>query len=213
MAKSPRKSNEEETSAEQWAREARASARTTAKSDPAALKYQHDQRMKIAQEWASLPADYPLELVANIASRLLRDEDYADAVCRALRLLQVCDQTQKTIKDRKELLQLEAATGNDDFEYPEGLFRMSYGEAIKFITGQRRHDRAEEDYLVFLEVTKPSQTKSERTNALKSEERDGIDVGMARKLRDHFNELRAQGNLGKRARPSEKFDEQNDSDG
>jgi hypothetical protein len=208
MAKVPRKSTKKETSFEQWAREAKENAGKTAKIDPAALKYRYDEAAKIAQELVSLPAEYPLELVANIASRLLVGEDYQGAANRALRLLQACNQTQEKIKDRKEFLNakfMRAAGESDDFEFPEGLYRMPYVEAIKFITGQKRHDRAEEDYLRFSEAIKPSQSKSELNKALKLEESQGIDAGIARKLRRQFDELREQGKLDKRARPTEKI--------
>jgi len=76
MAKVPRKSKKKETSAEQWAREAKENARKTAKIDPAALKYRYDEVTKIARELVLLPAEYPLKLVANIAARLLPDEDH-----------------------------------------------------------------------------------------------------------------------------------------
>lgn len=193
----------EESSAERWAREAKEQARKTAKINPAELEYREERAMQAVRANLRIPDDFPLELTAKIAAQLLQGDDYAKAANRALSLLQECKQRLKANKEAKEsyLAAFMHANVSPDFEVPEGLFKVPFGPAIKKVTGQKRSDRAETDYLTFLEATNPSQNKAERTAALKIEEREGIDAALVQKLSARFEKLRDEGKLGKRRRP------------
>ena len=91
---------------QRWARKAAEEQKKT----NAALKKIHPAEVKFRDEWARyisvaltsyLPGDFPLELVANIASRLLDGENYREAAGRSLKLLRECDLQQKKLKESR----------------------------------------------------------------------------------------------------------------
>ena len=151
-----------------------------------------------------MPGDFPLELIANIASRLLQGENYADAAVRALKLLRECDHQRQQLKEAKRSVDVAFQNATDlssDYDVPEGVHRISFPDAIRTITGQGRSDRAESDYLSFLQATNPSETAAELHTIWKEQELNGIDAAVVRKSSHQFAELRGEGKLDKRRRP------------
>jgi hypothetical protein len=199
----------EESAAERWARKAEESAKEYQKF----LKKLHPAEMEDRREWASYlalvkehywPGDFPLELVANIASRLLRGENYSEAVIRALKLLRECDHKLKGVKEGRKSLYAawqNAIDLSSDYDVPEGVFKIPLPVAIKIITDQERGDRAESDYLSFLKATNPCADTAELSAIWKKQERDGIDAALTRKLTRQFAQLRDEGKLDKRRPP------------
>lgn len=202
-------SSKEESAAERWPRKAEEQTKETQKL----LKKLHPAEVKDRGEWASylavarthyLPGDFPLELIANIASRLLQGDNYTDAAVRALKLLCECDRQRKQLKEARDSLDEAFRNATDlssDYEVPEGVHRIPLRDAIRTITGQQRRDRAESDYLSFLLATNPSATQSQLNAIWKEQELHGIDAAVVRKLSHQFARLRNEAKLDKRRRP------------
>jgi hypothetical protein len=103
---------------------------------------------------------YPLELVANLAARLLQSENYSQAVKRAIALL---DETTTTLEGRA------VPPPPKPLALPEPT-DMGWGEFVKYLTDGERRDRAEskvDDYFKFeIKIRKAEQLAEERLGTL-----------------------------------------------
>jgi len=208
-------SAKDESTAERWSRRAEEAQKETQKL----AKKLHPAELEDRRAWANyvgrasveyLPGDFPLELIANIACRLLRGEDYADAAVRALKLVRECDHQLKQLKDARQSLNAAFQNATDlssDYDVPQGVYQKSFHDAIRTITGQGRRDRAESDYLSFLQATNPSANASELNSICKEQELNGIDAAVVRKLSAQFAKLRSEGKLDKRRWPKKVLDD------
>ena len=150
------------------------------------------------------PDDFPLDLVASIAAKFLTGDNYAEAVERAIRLLQECKDTITENKAKKEFYTQEARRMGDlkqEIDAPPGAFKIPLRLAISQITGQKRAGRAEVQYLTFLGHTPLGRTPEERTKTWKLQEADGIDALEVEVMTKKFAGLKAEGKISDETPP------------
>ncbi len=142
---------------------------------------------------------FPLELHAKIAALLLDGDDFQTASERALLLLNTCAQ-----RGRKQ----------SDFAATQEFFVKQFKDlgldgtvplkrAMAIITGQSRPDRAEADFLMFLEHRDPEWSKAQPTD-LQGWTREGLHRAVVVCLRVEFQFRAIQGELGKSRKPNKK---------
>jgi hypothetical protein len=126
--------------------------------------------------------ELPLELVAATAIHFLdkpcsdaRSRDLKDAAEMAIRFLRICakniEDDQRQEQARHKILEEFKRRG---WEYSDVV---PYNQGIKFITGQKRLDRAQEHYKVFRKSNMPlgkPLTSSELTAVLKKDRKEGF---------------------------------------
>ena len=147
--------------------------------------------------------DYPLELLATVAVRLLKGasrEDYKAAAESALGLLTARDLLREhhTVA-RKEVREMVLST----WQYPTGSTLpgtpiIPYKKGIRILTGQKRIDRAEQDYKRYVEVFKPEWTPKQVDGFIGERRGCGFYTLPLEQERRRFVELVADGRLGKR---------------
>ena len=147
------------------------------------------------------PGDFPIDLVANIASRLLQGDNYEGAIERARELLRRCvekGERDKTNARANQALSREARNPNSTvFPIPPGIATSRINIAIKRITGQTKRYLAESHFLSFLEAWDPDATKEERNECVARLEREGFDSAHVWKLTEDFTRLHREGKFTK----------------
>jgi hypothetical protein len=144
-----------------------------------------------------LTAQYPLQLVATVAAQLLVGDDYDGAAERALALIEACE---------------------DELSYRnEGArTQLTYHDALRFVTGEKREDRALPDYRRFLhddflEMRRLSPFVVELD--VKTVRSEGLSLAQARMQRELFKKWKARrksssastrGKMGAKARTEKK---------
>jgi len=149
---------------------------------------------------------YPLELHASIASRLLEGDDFEKAADRAFKLLMACNmrlfkdwfETQRMLTSEipAEMLRhvdlMVASAGGSNME------RIPFVNATETITGQKRADRAEEDYHRYFNMLHPGEVA---TAEYEQEKQQGIPSNLVLWHRiQYLSQLESTGLGGKRRR-------------
>ena len=148
--------------------------------------------------------DYRVVDVAKVAALFLRDgdEDYAHAALRALRLMDVCDRVLRGNANQREAAKVYSdklkATGG-------GAHAITpFKRGIKFITGEKRADRAETAFLTFLEVASRGADKRQIAADYSACEAGFSGEELVR-MRSKYDALRDNGTLtGRKRRHSKK---------
>jgi len=147
------------------------------------------------------PRDIRTVDLARVAARLLgpRDDDYANAALRALRLMHVCASVLNRNRNRRDAATRAkaklAAVG------ATGLYsRTPFFPGIKAITGEKRRDRAEAAFLSYLEATMPDATKAELAAEYADAEQHGFTGQELFVMQSKFNALRESGRLAGKKR-------------
>ena len=83
------------------------------KHDPTELEWRKNREDLFNAAAFVAPDDFPLGLVASIAAKFLTEGNYAEAVERAIHLLQECKDTLKQNRAAKELCKVEARRSRD----------------------------------------------------------------------------------------------------
>jgi len=153
--------------------------------------------------------DYPLDLIAQVAARLLKataDKDYADAAERAISLLSACELRRDWhTMARREVREMVLRT----LEYPPGSSLpgtpgIPYKTGIQILTGQQRADRAEADYGRYVQECSPQCTAEQVKAYIEQRRLVGFYQLPLEAERRRFQELHAGGRLGKRKSPISK---------
>ena len=192
-----------ETFFQSWSRKAKKQAHDQkverAQNDSPETKYREERHEIFALTSLLTPDEFPLELVASVAAKFCKGKNYSEAVERAICLLQECKDTITENKAKKEWNAQKARRMRDpkiDIDAAPGAFKIPFRRAIRRITGQKRVDRAEADYLAFLGATIRGQTTEGRNEIMKSHA-DGIDAFEVEELTKSFSLLTAQGKISK----------------
>lgn len=166
-----------------------------AKSKKKASTTQVSRRNIVFDNLCSPGATFPLELHAKIAALLLEGDNFEDASERAILLLNVCSRrleqgkqwgaTRRTME--KEFVRLRL----DEDPVP-------FKRALKIITGQQRFDRAETDFLSFLQAIHPEWSKQELSGEWDRFNRNGFIREQVVDFVARFEKAHAQGRLDKR---------------
>jgi hypothetical protein len=171
-----------------------------------------DKRRDEPSAEVATPEEFPLELVAATALHFLEQKphgldqnpdagSYGRAVRTAISFLKLCaeaievDQGSDTLRAKIDKEFENLGWEADDI--------IPYEKGIKFITGQKRLDRAQEYYEAYRKKAWPSNkplTASELTAALKRDEQEGFKVPFLAYQRAVFKNLRASGRLGLKRR-------------
>jgi hypothetical protein len=138
---------------------------------------------------------FPLELHAKIAALLLEGDNFEEASERAILLLNICS---RRLDEAKHWVAMRT-TMEKKFNRL-GLYEDSvpFPRALKIITGQKRFDRAESDFLTFLQVKYPKWSKAMLGAVWDGVTRKGFKRERVLTFFAQFAEMRAQGKLGKR---------------
>jgi hypothetical protein len=163
---------------------------------PLVPEKQRTVRRNATLENLGFPAvNIPLELHARIAAILLDGDNFEDASERALLLLNICS---RRLEQENHAL---AMVNRMDTEFSRlGLTQdpVPFKHALKVITRQKRFDRAEADFLTFLELLRPEWSKAKRSAVFDGCRRTGFKRERVLDFVSHFFEMRAAGKLDKR---------------
>lgn len=190
-----------ETAAESWKRQANEQERKYAaerrKHDQSEVKYRAQRANLFAGEWQRIPEDYPIELVAPVAARLCEGFGYEEAAVKAIRLIQACKRALDTNKADRKFCEQQALLSNDltaDISPPQGAYVIPFRFAISRITRQERFDRAEPQYLAFLQAKHPRLTRAD-INELWKTQANGIDAAEVEELTSEYWRIIAEGKI------------------
>ena len=129
---------------------------------------------------------YPLELLASTAARLLADNDYPQAVERALCLLDECAGRLLGIERNKT--QRESEQRNESQEYEEWREQLvPYEKALARITGSANRGVAKKRYIEWLGSEHPKWTP-EKIKADLADARKGIELELVGQMQNCFDE-------------------------
>jgi hypothetical protein len=137
----------------------------------------------------------PLELHAKIAAMLLKGDEFEEASEGALTLLNFCwrklERARLAVMKRRAVEKEFVRLGVNEDPLP---FKL----ALRIITGQKRLDRAEPDFLSFVQAKYANWSKPRLSGWWDIRQRIGMSIDQVVKFRDQFHAMRAEGDLGKR---------------
>lgn len=162
------------------------------------LEYQNRQC-----HMASRPKAFDLELLGNIAARLLTGADYIQAAHRAHMLLLACEALNYHVTNEDEALTKHIARRNES-DLPEVV---SFNKAITVITGQKRTDRATEPFRKLLKTIWNYRDATAQEEQMEEMKQRGFTKDYVLHLCDCFQIRLLTGELGIRKSPKNKLDD------
>jgi hypothetical protein len=138
-----------------------------------------DKRREKASTEIRTPAKFPLELVAATALQFSGEDDsradQQDAVDRAIAFLELCAENvegnRSAADERSKMLEELRSLGWEPSD------TVPYNKGVKFVTGQKRLDRAKADFETYLKYNCLQQEPlraAELAAAIKKHEKEGF---------------------------------------
>lgn len=151
---------------------------------------------------ASSPKVFDLNLIGNIAARLLTGTDYIQAAHRAHMLLLACEALNYHVKTEDEALTKHITRLNES-NLPQVV---PFNRATTTITGQTRSDRALPLFRKLLETIFGYADAMAQSEHIEEMKRRGFTKAYVLHLRDSFQIRMLTGELGIRKSPEKKLD-------
>lgn len=150
----------------------------------------------------SQPKAFDLELLGNIAARLLTGDDYIQAAHRAHTLLLACEALNYHVKTADKARTEHTARRNES-DLPEVV---SFKKAIQVITGQERTNRATEPFRKLMETIRNYPNATAKKEHMEEMQQRGFTKDYVLHLRDCFQFRLRTGQLGIRKPPKKRLD-------
>jgi hypothetical protein len=135
---------------------------------------------------ASRPKVFDLELLGNVAARLLTGTDYIQAAHRAYMLLLACEALNYHVSTKQEALTKHVAQLNES-DLPQ---IVPFERAVRFVTGQQRTDRAIPYFRKLFEALCKYSSVTEQNQHFEEMKERGFTKAYVLHLKDTFEFLR-----------------------